>query len=72
MYEAPREMIDDSKRTKAGTLPLEPHSSGASIGGSNAVEYSGRGPAGFASRSAAKSWNTYGTNSASSQLVYDL
>lgn len=33
MSEAPRGIIDDSSRTRAGTLPLEAQSSGLKIGG---------------------------------------
>lgn len=35
MSVAPREMIAESKRTKAGTLPLDAHRLGFNIGGIN-------------------------------------
>ena len=48
-------MRADRRRTRAGTLPLDVHKLGLSMGGISIVNSSGSGPDVFASRSAAKS-----------------
>ena len=50
-----RGMRADRRRTRAGTLPLDVHKPGLSMGGISIVNSLGSGPAVFASRSAAKS-----------------
>ncbi len=50
-----RGMRADRRRTRAGTLPLDVHKLGFSIGGISILNSSGSGPDVFVSRSAAKS-----------------
>ena len=55
MSDGARGMRADRRRTRAGTLPLDVHKLGLSMGGISIVNSSASGPDVLASRSAAKS-----------------